>query len=286
MHQDLFRHIAQNVDLAASSIRYKPIGGGSINQAFLLDDGLRKCFVKINSRSRFPGMFEAEEKGLNLLRSCDAFLVPQVFGIFHEGDDAALAMEYLPQGQKDASFSERFAHALVQLHQESEDYFGLDHDNYIGSLAQSNEKLSKWTDFFIQQRLQPQIQMANSLLETSLTKRLENLMNHLDDFFPEEKPLLLHGDLWSGNYMVGPKGEPSIIDPAVYYGHRYMDLGMMQLFGGFDRAIFDAYVAQAALDSSWRDGAEVANLYPLLVHVNLFGSGYVSQVASIVNRYS
>jgi fructosamine-3-kinase len=111
------------------------------------------------------------------------------------------------------------------------------------------------------------------------------LYSKLDSLIPHEVPALIHGDLWSGNYLVGEDGLPVLIDPAVYYGHREMDLGMMKLFGGFDQEVFDHYHANFPLENGWRDRIPLNQLYPLLVHVNLFGLGYVSQVSSALKRF-
>ena len=116
--------------------------------------------------------------------------------------------------------------------------------------------------------------------------RFERLFHQLDTLFPTEPPALLHGDLWSGNFLCDEKSRPVLIDPAVYYGHREMDLAMTKLFGGFDAELYKAYHAEWPLEQGWEERLELYNLYPLLVHVNLFGGAYVQQVETILKRYA
>ncbi len=115
--------------------------------------------------------------------------------------------------------------------------------------------------------------------------QFNRLYVQLDNLIPHEVPALIHGDLWSGNYLVDEVGNPVLIDPAVYYGHREMDLGMMHLFGGFASDMFDAYHREFPLEKGWQERIPIHQLYPLLVHVNLFGRGYVGQVESALRPF-
>ncbi|MFN2396561.1 MAG: fructosamine kinase family protein [Bacteroidales bacterium] len=192
-------------------------------------------------------------------------------------------MESAPE--KD-SYWQDFGTSLARLHKHSADHFGLDHDNYIGSLEQFNDPHENWIEFFISQRLEIQVKMARDqgLMDTNSARRFEKLYHSLSDFFPEEKPSLIHGDLWSGNYMTNSQGKACIIDPAVYYGHRLMDIGMSKLFGGFAPAFYESYHSEFPMENNWRQAIEVANLYPLMVHVNLFGAGYLGGVMDVLKR--
>jgi protein-ribulosamine 3-kinase len=97
---------------------------------------------------------------------------------------------------------------------------------------------------------------------------------------------LLHGDLWSGNFLCGHNGDPVLIDPAVYFGHREMDIAMTKLFGGFDDTFYTAYNEERPMEGGWEERVDPCNLYPLLVHVNLFGGGYAAQVQQILKRFT
>ena len=288
MEESIRRGLADYLGFDSAAIQLRSIGGGSINHAFRVDDGRQEVFIKANHAHRYPGMFEAEAKGLDMLRRAGAFFVPEVYFAYAEGDWSMIAMEFIPTGAPKSGFSEEFAQALLSLHEQTNDHFGLDHDNYIGSLPQSNSPHGSWVDFFRLERVEPQLMRAidGGLMDKESMKSLERIFNRLDVFFPPHMPALLHGDLWSGNYMVAASGGPVIMDPAVYYGHPLMDLGMMRLFGGFDPDIFDHYVRSRGWGSDWMAGAELANLYPLLVHVNLFGGGYVHQVQQLIQRFA
>jgi protein-ribulosamine 3-kinase len=143
-------------------------------------------------------------------------------------------------------------------------------------------------DFFIHHRLVPQIEMAitNSLLSKKETDSFNRLYKKLDTIFNEEKPSLLHGDLWSGNYMSNENSEPVLIDPAVYYGHRSIDLAMTTLFGGFDKTFYTAYHHHFPFPSNYQEQWDICNLYPLLIHLNLFGQSYLQNIIAILRKYA
>jgi fructosamine-3-kinase len=162
-------------------------------------------------------------------------------------------------------------------------------DNWIGSLPQANGSMDDWPGFYRTRRLEPQLGRARSagLIRGNLSKACDALLDRLEDFFPQsgDRPALLHGDLWSGNYLVGPNREPCLVDPAVYYGHPAIDLAMTRLFGGFDTYFYSAYRELRPERPGDAEREELCRLYPLLVHVNLFGAGYVSSVEGIVRRF-
>lgn len=261
------------------------VGGGSINQTFQLETTLGQFFLKVNSSIRFPGMFEAEAKGLKLLSTNSDFVVPDPILNTEFGGQQFLIMEWLDTYDQVGFSMSEFGIKLAGLHQRSFSYFGSDHNNYIGSLQQSNRNHSTWAEFFWEERLLPQLKLAESSgYGSAFKKGFERLESKLDSLFPKEPPSLIHGDLWSGNYFISKNG-PTIFDPAVYYGHREMDLAMMKLFGGFPAEVFRAYHEEFPLESGWEGRIEIGQLYPLMVHVNLFAGGYVSQVQQILSRF-
>lgn len=263
------------------------VSGGDINNAYRLDTNHGSFFVKTNSASRFPRMFEMEALGLGMLRSVNAFTVPKVLAFSEENETSYLLLEWIESSNPAPDFWQNFGKQLAQLHQNTFNSFGLNENNYIGSLPQSNQQNNTWADFFIKERLQAQIKMAVDAgkMDNQTFKQFENLYKELPSIFPEEPPALLHGDLWSGNYMVGNNGEPVIMDPAVYYGHREMDIAMTKLFGGFSSEMFHSYNEQYPLQLGWENRIAICNLYPLLVHVNLFGGGYLQQVKSVLRIF-
>lgn len=264
----------------------RSVSGGSINQAYEVKTSLGSFFVKVNHKTLYPGMFEAEVKGLNLMRENTLLRVPEPLFVASVGNQAYLVMEYVEQGSKDPSFWKRFGEGLAALHRTTSNHFGLTHNNYIGSLPQQNNQHQNWADFFEQERLRPQIEMANNQLDGRTIDQFEKLFSLLPELFPNEPPALVHGDLWGGNYLCDEKGEPVLIDPAVYFGHREMDLGMTTLFGGFSEALYEEYHRVFPLEHGWRERLDLYNLYPLMVHVNLFGGGYLQSVKQILNRFT
>lgn len=158
----------------------------------------------------------------------------------------------------------------------------------MGSIPQSNQPTNNWIDFFIQQRLQPLVEksLSQKLLSSKHQTEFENLYKELPSIFEEEqKPSLLHGDLWSGNFMCNENSQPVLIDTAVYFGHPSIDLGMTTLFGGFRSAFYDAYNYHSSLPSNYKEQWEVCNLYPLLIHLLLFGRSYLSQIERTLHNY-
>ncbi len=265
----------------------EPLTGGDINQAWLITTSSARYFVKYNSSVKYPGMFEAEGRGLERLKSARALIVPAVIAHSELGPLSWLMLEYIEPGSRSSFFWEDFGSSLAQLHKNTSISFGLDHINYIGSLRQINTNHKSWPDFFIEARLKPQLELTqtNMLADNSLEKGFEKLFNALPGIFPVEPPSLLHGDLWSGNFMCNKTARPCLIDPAVYYGFREMDIAMSKLFGGFASGFYDAYNATWPLAPGWEQRLEICNLYPLMVHLNLFGAGYLGSVKRILGGF-
>jgi protein-ribulosamine 3-kinase len=265
----------------------KALGGGCNNHAARIEINSVSYFVKWNDSSRFPGMFEAEEKGLNLLRECSGCVIPQVIMQGITEPNTFLLLEFL---EKDISHWKDAGFVLGNMHNYkrwTNTSFGLDHDNYIGSLKQSNTIHDSWKDFFTSERILPQVKLAmdHGRLSKNDLRAAENFCQRIDEIFPEEKPSLLHGDLWNGNFMFTSHG-PALFDPAVYWGHREMDIAMTKLFGGFDSAFYEGYNEHYPLEKNWELRIDYCNLYPLLVHVNLFGGGYADDVKQILKPFA
>jgi len=232
-------------------------------------------------------MFIAEAKGLSILRSAKALAVPEVIHTGLAGPFQFLLLQFIEEAARGGDYWRDFGSGLAALHKNSAREFGLDHDNFIGSLPQKNKQGSSWAQFFIEQRLKVQLKISRDQgrIDNALSKKLDATFIRIPEWLPEEPPSLLHGDLWSGNLMTTSRGGPCLIDPAVYYGNREADLAMTQLFGGFDPSYFESYNEMYPLASGYRERLDLYNLYPLLVHVNLFGGGYKSQVEKVVNRF-
>ncbi|MHC1706793.1 MAG: fructosamine kinase family protein [Bacteroidales bacterium] len=264
-----------------------PLSGGCINQSYRLETTHGQFFLKYNLSSRYPGMFETEAMGLELLRDAGEIRVPEPILTSGVSDYSFILQEFISQTAYADNFWQDFGRRLARLHRHNHSIFGLDHDNYIGSLHQSNLPHADWISFFIEERLDRQIKLGldEGNIPKSLLKNIEILYQRLPEIIPVEPPSLLHGDLWSGNFITDAKGDPCLIDPAVYYGHREVDLAMTKLFGGFNVSFYEAYNDVYKLEPGWKERMEIHNLYPLLVHVNLFGGGYLSSVESIIRRF-
>lgn len=270
----------------AESNEIKSVIGGCIHQAGVFRHRDTNYFIKWN-----PGashMFATEAQGLSLLGSADAIDVPKVIGKgCAEGIDY-LCLSYVEKSIPVARFWEDFGSQLAGLHRQTHEYFGLDHDNFIGSLPQSNTRHERWSDFFVQERLMPQLKSATDkgLITHDLNKKFESLYKLLPALIPEESPALLHGDLWSGNFLVGDRGQPVIFDPAVYFGHREAELAFTRMFGGFDELFYQSYQEAFPMQPEYKKRVDLFNLYPLLVHVNLFGASYLSGIQRTLSRFA
>jgi fructosamine-3-kinase len=236
-----------------------------------------------------PGdMFQKEAEGLRLIGGTGKIRVPEVIAWGKIDGKHYLLMENIESAPSSPSYWEDFGASLAVLHhQNSSDHYGLDHGNYIGKLPQPNKILESWIDFFVANRLEYQLQLAiqNGLLSSSFIDRYRNFYKLLPDLLPVDKPALLHGDLWSGNVMVGGDGKVCLIDPAVYYGHREIELAFTQLFGGFDHEFYRSYQSNYPLEAGFDQRVDIYNMYPLMVHVNLFGISYLSGVERVLRRY-
>jgi fructosamine-3-kinase len=263
------------------------LSGGCINDAYMLATTVGKFFLKYNLSGNYPGMFEAEARGLSILRATSTLRIPEV--IFQGSADEYdfLMLEFIEPGRRVVSFYEDMGQSLAQMHKVTQTHFGLDHNNYIGSLPQDNRPLPGFHDFFIARRLEPMIRMArdHGKMDSGHQKKFERFFQALPGLIPSESPALLHGDLWNGNYLVNEAGTATLIDPAVYYGHRETDLAMTKLFGGFDNSFYHTYQEAFPLEKGWESRMDFHNLYPLMVHVNLFGGGYLRSVLDILRAF-
>ncbi len=268
-------------------IAFQKLHGGSVNYSYLIKGKEQSLFIKLNSVSSFPKMFELEQRGLELIASTRTIGVPNVLLQGEFESYSFLILEFIENGRKTNSFWEQFGKQIAALHQKKSEHFGLDYENYIGSVKQPNMKTKSWVDFFASQRLEAQLKIAfdQKLIDNELKNQLNHLIKRLPKLIPNCSASLLHGDLWSGNFSANIKSTPIVFDPAVYYGNREMDIAMSMLFGGFNKQFYEAYNSVYPLTQGWEERVDLCNAYPLLVHVNLFGSAYARRLRTAIKKY-
>ena len=280
-------------------IRTDGVSGGDINRAYRLSLSTGdSIFVKINS-IRNLNFFLTESAGLRALQSLKKIGDPEMLGA---GVDAQkkisfLVLEYIESSPRITSYWETFGHELARLHRaecmkfinpdDDRAKYGFMEDNYIGTATQKNQPMEKWSDFYRECRLLPQIAMAERYFDATTRKKVDWLLGHLDSYLREpDFSSLLHGDLWSGNMLCGSDGKAWILDPAAYVGDFEADLAMTQLFGSLPEKFYDAYNEINPIDrKGYKERRKLYDLYHLLNHLNLFGEIYLESVTGIINWF-
>ena len=276
------------------------LSGGCINYCYKIVTNKDSYFVKFNNAARYPKMYECEAFSLNALSSTKAANVPNVLKHGDVEDMTFLVLEHIETKPASTKALEQLGHDLAQMHSVTQqkrrdamprvstsenEIFGWQHDNYIGSLKQRNSWCNDWFEFYETQRILP---LCNALVEEEVftNRDVDQAKRYLDSMrerIPLEPSSLLHGDLWSGNFIVDKNDVPYLIDPASYYGHREIDIALTQLFGGFGNDFIKAYNETFPLTQGWQQRLPYFQLYPLLVHAVIFGGSYVNSVRNIIH---
>lgn len=283
---DFLQDIIEDCGLLVN--RYEQVHGGDINKAYCIYTNSERFFLKVNDAASYPHMFEREAAGLTELKKHRVLTVPTVIKFGIAGNKEYLLLEWIEKGNPAPDFWEQFGSGLAELHRKEQPYFGWHHSNYIGKIPQCNTKHDTWDEFYASCRIMPMVEALFN--KGRFTKEdivaAGKFCNRLDELFPVEPPSLLHGDLWSRNFIVANNGQVAIFDPSVYYGHREMDLGMAQLFGGFDQRFFDAYHETFPLEHGWEDRIKLTEAYPLLAHAAMFGGIYISKARDVLHYFN
>lgn len=290
--QDIIQMCIEKLsELYGSSVRLngsKAVGGGCINHALKMNTSAGDYFLKWNS-SASGDMFLKESAGLNEMRmSGSSLIIPKVIWS-KEADDfpGLLLMEYLQPSTNTFGFDEQLGRGIAQLHRKTASAFGFHHPNYCGSTVQDNTWTASWPEFFadrriwaLVQKLKVKRQLSSFELHTyeKLVDKIPALLSH------RTVPSLIHGDLWSGNYMYTLLG-PALIDPACSYADREMELGMMKLFGGFSPEVWEAYQEEFPLQDGWKERNRLYQLYHVLNHYLIFGVSYKQHALEIAEEY-
>jgi protein-ribulosamine 3-kinase len=263
------------------------VQGGSINACFHVEfKNKQSYFVKQNKSTEFPGMFQAEAKGIELMRSA-GLLCPKVIKTHIETDQQYFVLSFHPKSTANTIQWENAGKMLARMHQTSNGKFGLDHSNYMGSLVQTNEFENTFHEFFILQRLLPQLRIARDsyALNDRHSRQFDNLFSRIENLLPTEKPALVHGDLWTGNLHPSTEGV-YFIDPAIAFSHREVDLAMTTLFGQVSEAFYRGYEEEFPTEKHLKERFSIYNLYPLLIHLNLFGNSYRTDIEATLERFA
>lgn len=296
MQQHLSTAVASSIANAtgeplAKITSFRAVSGGCINHAGSIElvDG-RKYFLKSNAASP-PTMFQCEATGLTELAKARAIAVPQVITCGRSGTTNFLVLDWIESVARQPDFSQQLGRQLAAVHQTAiSDRFGFGTSNFLGSTEQPNDWRNDWVEFWAENRLEYQLRLARDrgLGGPELQKLGQRLLDRLPGYLEigHERPSLIHGDLWSGNYLVGAGGEPVLIDPAVYFGCREAEFGMTTLFGGFDDDFYAAYNEVFPMADNSSDRIAIYRLYHLLNHLNLFGTSYLSGCLDILKRYT
>lgn len=281
------RSLLDSMEMPAD--RITPVQGGDINDSFrVYGNGNREWFVKVNKSGQPKEIITTEFHGLEMMRTLGVKALPSEVRHAENSQDACLVMPFYKKSTRvDESDWSEFFQNLALMHLISQEVFG-GSDNFIGALPQVNTFRNNWVPFFRANRLLPQWHMAleQGWFTSGDTKNWEGLLGKLPELMPIERPALVHGDLWSGN--VHPTEEGILmIDPCPYFGHREMDLAMMQLFSGIPvESFLSEYENVYPLEPGLAERIEIYQLYYLLVHLNLFGSSYLPAVRRIIQRFS
>lgn len=279
------RHIAETSGEPFNPDPPRGLGGGCINTAVKLGDGGQNWFVKLNG-AQLLDMFEAEFAGLEDMANTGTIRVPRPLCTGAVGGQAYIVMEYLELGGAGRDGQAMAGRQLAEMHRHTANAFGWRRDNTIGSTPQRNRWTSDWIEFWREQRLGFQLELAARGGHGGRLQRLgDQLMasfGGLIDHAPV--PSLIHGDLWGGNFSFSTAGEPLIFDPATYHGDREAELAMTELFGGFGGQFYAAYEEAWPLASGYAVRKTLYNLYHILNHLNLFGGGYAGQAESMMQR--
>lgn len=264
----------------------KKIKGGSINEAFYVQTVDAEFFMKFHANSP-KGFFKSEAIGLRMIKETGTISVPSFLSYSDQPGNAFLLLEWI-EGKKTADTEVILGQKLAALHRCYGRMHGFEADSYIGLLPQPNELNANWLDYYRTYRLGTQIKLGTEkgLIKDHRLKQLEKLSAKLGEWVPSfVEPSHLHGDLYTGNWIVGPGGEPFIVDPSFLYGDRHFEIAYTELFGGFPSKFYEAYQESYPLRKDYEDVKPIYQLYYLLAHLNLFGESYGESIDTILNRY-
>ncbi len=266
--------MSRAIDAAAAHLGWPEVevtrlGGGCIHPAARLSHGGEDAFLKWSDAADF----QVEAAGLRALAERGGLRIPEVLGV----GEGWLLLEFLDAVRPSPDDHVALGRGLAELHRRVDAPPGFELDGWIGSLPQDNGVRRTWGTFWAEARLRPRLEGARPHLSPAARDAVERAIERTPELLDGiDEMSLLHGDLWNGNHLFTADG-PALIDPAVYRGHSEVDLAMMALFGGFRAQVVEAYDAVRPPEPGRRERRALYQLYPLLVHVELFGEGYATR---------
>ena len=265
------------------------LGGGCINHASKLETSAGNFFLKWNANCAADIFIREAESLLELKKANGEFLiVPEVIAAKAvDTTPGFLVLEYLENSNTGFDNDEKLGRGLAMIHKLSNPLFGFYANNYCGATLQNNNWCKSWSDFFRDNRLHFLLNLIDSKrpFDAEDRKLFEKLLDRMVKLLPAESvPALIHGDLWSGNYMLSENG-PALIDPASFYADREMEFAIMTMFGGFSQHVYDAYNEINPLPADWKQRNKLYQLYHVLNHYFLFGGGYLNEAIHIAKKY-
>ena len=278
---ELLTLLSSKLSVSDSLTNINMVNGGSICDAFSFQYAGRNFFCKTHADVP-EDLFFIEYKSLEYLKGRSSYYIPELVGLGKSNGFIFLCMEFLTVSPEPAFWAEAGA-ALADLHKNSNKQFGFDYSNYMGSVRQSNTWTEKFPVFYINNRLIPMVKICydEGLLGKIALNKFDRFYRELDSIIPEENASLIHGDFWMGNLLFTDRGV-ALIDPSVSYSHREVDLAMSKLFGGFNDDFYRSYNEKFPLEKDWESRVNWYNLYPLLIHLHLFGESYKSKIEKII----
>jgi len=271
----------------------------SVREVFLLSGGFHHQSAKVaTDRATFflkwselpesEQAFNSEATGLRFLADRQILKVPAVLGCHSERGHHFLLMEYLRSKPMTETFWANLGSGLANLHRSQGDAFGFSADTYYLGQRQANASMQDWAGFYLEKRLRPQFGWAyyNGRIDQKYMHQLDRLSSFFSDYIPTEPPALLHGNFWSGNVMaLGKERHPALFNPAVYFGHREMDLAHALLLGSPEAPFWESYRSEYPLQPHFEERLPLLQLYPLIAHVNAHGPSYLSAIDATFQKF-
>ncbi len=283
------KQLSINFGCVVKILASNSIGGGCINHASKIETNVGTFFLKWNADCAADIFIREAESLIELKKAADKnLIIPEVF-VSKKVDftPGFLVQQYLPPAYLSMQGDEKLGRGLAFVHQYKNEKFGFYNNNYCGATLQNNSWTNNWIEFFRDNRLRFLLNLIQKErpLPASEMKVYDKLLNRIPKLIPENSDsVLIHGDLWSGNFMISEQA-PVLIDPAAYYANREMEFAIITMFGGFSQRFYDAYNELNPLAADWQQRNSLYQLYHILNHYYLFGGGYQSQALSVAKSF-